>query len=111
MATTFTLDSIREAAEAKYGETVIDLGDGRTATLVNPLRLPKGKREALLMIEKNEDIDQGQALEDAIALCAKGDGDARRLLEAADGDLAILATIFEQYQGATQAGEASASRN
>ena len=114
----FTLDDIRAAAEAKYGSTDIEVG-GRTVRLLNPLRLKKKNRDALMAVQKRLDaedtdaaeLDQEKLLSDAIGLVAETPAQAKALLDAVDGDLAVLAEIFETYGRGTQAGEASASRD
>ncbi|WJN62714.1 tail assembly chaperone [Streptomyces phage phiScoe15] len=104
----FSLDDIRSAAEAKYGSTDITFGDD-VCRLLNPLRLPKEKRAELISIQSKldgEDVDQEQVLADAIKLVAESEKAADKLLAAVGGDLAVLAQIFEHYGKGTQAGEA-----
>ncbi|MEU6572289.1 phage tail assembly protein [Streptomyces sp. NPDC046805] len=110
----FSLDNIRAAAEAKYGSTDIELGDGFVARLLNPLRLPKEKRAELLKIQEKldgDDADQEQVLADAIRLVAENDTAGEKLLDAVGSDLAVLAQIFASYSEGTQVGEASASES
>ncbi|MFJ6893591.1 phage tail assembly protein [Streptomyces hokutonensis] len=110
----FSLDSIRAAAEAKYGSTDIDLGDGFVTRLVNPLRLPKEKRAELLKIQEKmdgDDVDQELVLADAVRLVAENPKAAEKLLDAVGSDLAVLAQIFATYSEGTQVGEASASES
>ncbi|ATI18800.1 tail assembly chaperone [Streptomyces phage Diane] len=110
---TFSLDSIRAAAEAKYGSTDIELGDGFTTRLLNPLRLPKEKRAELLKIQDKLDgsDDQEAVLAEAIHLVAENETAASKLLEAVGSDLALLAQIFATYSEGAQVGEASASES
>lgn len=108
----YSLDDIRAAAERKYGSTDISLGDD-TVRLLNPLRLPKARRDALLALQEemgNDDADQAELLAQAIRTIAESEKAAEKLLEAVDGDLAILAEIFGHYGESTQVGEASASQ-
>ncbi len=108
----FTLDDIRAAAERKYGSTDITFGED-TVRLLNPLRLPKARRDALLALQEemgNDDADQAELLAQAIRTIAESEKAAEKLLEAVDGDLAILAEIFGHYGESTQVGEASASQ-
>lgn len=114
---TVTLDSIREAAEAKYGSTDIDVS-GTTVRLLNPLRLKKAARDQLMAIQRRLDtddevveVDQEALLGEAIRVVAATPAQAKTLLTAIDGDLAVLAEVFETYSKGTQAGEASASRD
>ncbi|MFE0104134.1 phage tail assembly protein [Streptomyces sp. NPDC059009] len=109
----FSLDDIRAAAERKYGSTDITFGED-TVRLLNPLRLSKAKREALAKLQEemgNDDVDQAEALSDAIRTIAESDKAADKLLAVVGGDLAILAEIFGHYGESTQAGEASASQD
>ncbi|GGK13229.1 hypothetical protein GCM10010124_02260 [Pilimelia terevasa] len=112
----YTLDDIRAAAEAKYGSTDINEVDGMTVRLLNPLRLPKKSRTALVDIQKrmddeSVDADQEALLVEAIRLVAQTPKQATALLRAVGDDLAVLAQIFATYAEGTQAGEASASRD
>lgn len=119
MAKKFTLDDIREAAEKKYGSFDIELGDGEVS-LLNPLRLPKAKRDALIALQDQLDsageddeskVDEEALLDDMIGLVAATPGQAKALLKALNGDLAMKVTIFNEYGQSTQAGEASASQD
>lgn len=102
-----TLSDIRNAADAKYAHTEIDLEDGTVVTLVNVLRLSKENRaiisnsgEAL----KAEGADQLEILCDVLRAAARNDGE--KLIKAVDGDLAVAMETFTSYMGGTQAGEA-----
>jgi hypothetical protein len=110
---TVTLDSIRAAAEAKYGSTDIDLGT-RTVKLLNPLRMPKKQRTALVAVQEKlnaDGADQEALLSEALALVAESPVAAKALLAAIGDDLAVLVEVFKHYSEGTQAGEASASRD
>jgi len=110
---TFSLDDIRAAADKKYGSTDIELGDGDVLVLVNPLRLPKEKRNALESIQESaeeEGTDQGDVMRDAIRLVAQRQDMAEKFLAIAGDDLAILAAAFATYTEGAQVGEASASQ-
>ncbi|MEV4642773.1 phage tail assembly protein [Actinoplanes sp. NPDC049548] len=110
----FTLDDIRAAAEAKYGSTDIALDETTTVRLLNPLRLSKENRTALIAVQekmRDDDADQETLLSEAIGLIAESPAKAKKLLSAVGGDLAVLAEIFTAYSEGTQAGEASASRD
>ncbi|MER5632166.1 phage tail assembly protein [Streptomyces nitrosporeus] len=107
----YSLDDIRAAAEARYGSTDIELG-GTVTRLLNPLRLPKAKRDKLASLQDtiNENgADQDELFAHAIRLVAESKSAADSLLKEVGGDLAVLAQIFEIYGQSTQAGEASAS--
>lgn len=121
MATTFTLDMIREATEAKYGSLDIPMEDGSVVSLLNPLRLAKGKRDELMEVqkqlssdEKDEDapeVDQEATFVRIFELVAATEAQAGKLIAALEGDLAAMAVVFEKYGEDTQAGEASASQD
>jgi hypothetical protein len=106
---TYSLDQIREAAEAKYGSTDIDVG-GRKISLLNPLRLPKRKRDKLTEIQAQlsgeAEVDQGALLEEALRCVAATESQARCLLDEVGDDLALLVSVFEKYSEGTQAPEA-----
>lgn len=107
--TTFTLDDIRAAADRNYGAVDFDLGNGRTCRLVNALRLPKAKRDALLKTQdrmKADSADQEKELIKALKLVAEDEAMADELLESFKGDLAMLATVFDFYTKGSEAGEA-----
>lgn len=130
---TFSLDSIREAADAKYGSLDIPLSDkdGDVVRLLNPLRMSEQQRAELQIIqnklndaaEKDEDGDEdAPASEDAIKeqtelinellLCVAENKQAgQKLLDALGGDLAMTMIAFEKYTEGTQLGEASASQS
>lgn len=113
---TVTLDSIRQAADAKYGSYDIDLGEGTILRLLNPLRLSEEKRAELKAVQKlltdsteDEDADQVDLFQQAIVVVADSADKAGRLFEAIGRDLALYAEIFAGYGEGTQVGEASAS--
>lgn len=109
---TFSLDDIRAAAEAKYGDTTIDLGDEKMV-LVNPLRLDKDKRKALTSIQERseeEGADEGDVMREALRLATSTPAAAEKFIGIAGDDLTLLATVFESYTEGVQMGEASASQ-
>lgn len=99
-----TLADIQEAADKKYGPLVIEGIEGGDVTLVNPLRLPKKKRQAMTALD-GSDGDVDDKLVEIVRLAASK-GDADRLLKAVGDDLAALAEIMADYMGAAQVGEA-----
>lgn len=104
----FSLDDIRSAAEAKYGNTDITFGND-TLVMLNPLRLPKEKRTELTKIQESasaDDADQAEVLADAIRLVATNQAVANRFIKAVDGDLTVLSEVFSRYTEKDQAGEA-----
>jgi peptide subunit release factor 1 (eRF1) len=111
----YSLDDIRAAADAKYGHTEITVDANTTVRLINALRLPKEKRQALLSVQdkltSDDDVDQADVFADAIRTVADNAVAAEALIDAIGGDLAILAQVFSTYTEGTSAGEASASAN
>jgi uncharacterized coiled-coil protein SlyX len=116
----YTLDQIRAAAEAKYGNLNITLEDDFVATLLNPLRLSKTKRDELTRLQRSlkaegdedstEDVDQEQVLRDILKVVAENVTAGNKLNKALR-DLTEVAAVFESYSEVTQAGEASASQD
>ncbi|MFI5840546.1 phage tail assembly protein [Catenuloplanes sp. NPDC051500] len=112
MSNAITLDDIRAAAERKYGSTDITIAEGEVVRLLNPLRLPKTRRDELSKLQDKlgeDGADQAALLADAIRLVAESETRARKLLDAVGEDLAVLAQIFEAYSAGTRVGEASPS--
>ena len=110
----YTLDDIRAAADKKYGSLEINMPDGTTVELVNALRLPKEKRAELKRIQDLDTEDESAAeegLKAAIRAIARTSTQAENLLAAVNGDLAVLAIIFDKYNDQTELGEASASQS
>lgn len=108
-----TLDSIRKAADAKYGSYDIVLSDETTTKLLNPLRLSEEKRAELKQIQgelsasvEEEDSDQIALFQKALMCVAETNGQGERLVAEVGRDLALLAEIFNGYSEGTQAGEA-----
>ena len=114
MATVVTLDSIREAAEKKYGSYDIELGGGNVVRLLNPLRLSESARKRLAALEEQEGGDDtdsvAERLHETVRIIAESPEQAAKLIEAVNGDLGVLATIIEQYGDAAEVGEASPSQ-
>jgi hypothetical protein len=109
---TITLDSIREAVEAKYGSYDIEYAEGKTVRLLNAIRIDKSKRAQLMELQsalKEDGADQVQLLADCIRAVADNKTRADELLKAVGNDLAMLIELFSAYSKATQVGEASAS--
>ncbi len=116
-----TLDSIRAAAEAKYGSHDIALSETETVRLLNPLRLSKEKRAELTALQAElsgvdtedaeavADLDQVDIFERMIRCVAENARLGEKLVEVIGGDLAILAEVIGGYSEGTQVGEASAS--
>jgi len=118
MANTVTLDSIRAAANAKYGSYDIAVDESTTVKLRNPLRLSKDERATLRELQERinaepeegqEAEDQGDLMAEAIRLVADHKPSANKMLREIGDDLAVLVQIFEGYIEGAQVGEASAS--
>lgn len=107
----FTLDDFRAAADKKYGSLTIALSDGSEVELLNVIRLPKAKRDALRDIQETstEDLDEDAMLKQTISLVCKSEAQANRLFEQVGDDLAVLASILEAYQEKSDLGNASRS--
>lgn len=107
----FSLDAIREAAEKKFGSTIIKVGEV-AVELLNPVRLKKELRDELTKVQSDldkDDADQQAILSRCIRLVAKTADQAETLLAAIGDDLGLLVSTFEHYAGAQESGEASAS--
>lgn len=112
---TFSLQDIQDAAEAKYGPCIIEGIPGGDVTLVNALRLPKAKRDALVALQAKAN-DETATLDDSlnvlkqiVTIAAKTPAEATRLLKAIGDDQTMLATVIEKYGEASQQGEITPS--
>ena len=108
-----TLDSIRESAEKKYGALEIEMGDGSVVRLLNVLRLPRDVRAKLASVDSESFSEEtlDDELVNMVKSVAEAPEQADRLLRSiatSDGspDMAVLATIIEQYSEGTEVGEA-----
>ncbi len=118
---TITLDSIRESIEKKYAPVVIDLGGGKSCTLVAAMRLSKEDRRKLVGLQDAANKADGDnmtpeqvdglvdLLKDMIGIVASKPAEAKALLAACGDDLAMLQAVIEEYMGGTEPGEASPS--
>lgn len=109
----FTLAALREQSEKKFGTFRIPELD---VELVNALRLSKDARarlkEATEAKEKAEaEQDVQEHLSEVIRIVAKTPGQAEKLLKEIGDDVALLATVVENWSKGTQAGEASPSES
>lgn len=110
---TFTLDNIREAAEAKYGHTDIEIGE-ETVRLRNALQLPKDVRKKLSATQEKlseDEVDQEEVLAEILVLVAESKAKGEALIKAIGGNFAVLLQVFEAYNKGTQLGEASTSQD
>lgn len=110
---TFSLDDIRAAADRKYGHTEIQIDEETTVRLVNALQLSKAERKALVAVQERlskTDEENGEeqedVLKDALRIVASDKKAIEKLLAQIGDNLALLVTVFTQYNEGTQAGEA-----
>lgn len=106
-----TLDSIRDAADKKYGSLEVDLGD-KVVELKNPLRLSKEDRARLSDLKQPEDddadpLDYFGALYEILA----GKAGAKALLEALGEDIPLHMEVVSNLNSETELGEASPSQD
>ncbi|WP_066901059.1 phage tail assembly protein [Mycolicibacterium houstonense] len=125
MSRVFTLDSMREEADKKYGAPVeIGLSDGSTVTLRNILRLSKPTRESIRksldqIQAHNDKPEDDRTTEDAFVLgdavfhileLAAG-ADSKKLLKELDGDVIVGIEVLNAWLEDSQVGEASSSES
>lgn len=122
MSDVFTLDTLREQLEEKYGSFKVGLSDGDVAEFQNAMRLPKAKRVGLMkamkdleVAEDGEELDeeaqleaQEAAVKKVIELAVK-DGKGKKVIKEVGDDLVFLIELINQWQEQTQLGEASNS--
>lgn len=110
------LSDIQTAAEKKYGNLTIDIGD-KAVVLRNPMRLSKAERKELFASFKSEDDDETdredgeEHLDTVLTIVAASKADAKALLAALGDDLPAKAEVVAEYMKSAQVGEASASQN
>lgn len=105
MANTLSLDTIREAAERKYGSVDLDLGDGNTVSLKNPLRMTKEERNRFQDVLSKYDVEDEEEQKDSDPIdlfveafeVAGGPGTAEKLRNVFGEDAALYASLFEAY--------------
>lgn len=111
-----TLDQIRESAERKYGDFVVELGDGVEVRLRSALRLGKAERDSLNVLRKqhaalteNDDVTIDDSLDllcQQICLLAVDKAAAESMLALIGDDPAVLLSVIEAYAEASELGEA-----
>jgi hypothetical protein len=126
MSNVFTLDSMREEIEREFAPCQVELGDGKTVTLRNLLRVPRKNREEIYGLldelsdaQKAEGDDAGLAATEKSAqialrilpLVADSEKLGRQLVESIEEDLALTLRVFSRWMDGTQAGEAEGSPN
>ena len=108
MSNHFTLDALREVANTDYANTEVEV-DGENVVLLNPLQLPKEKREKLAEMQEAMEVegaDQVEVFGNVIRAVAEHDHLGEKLINAVGDNLALLVVIFNSYTKGTQAGEA-----
>lgn len=118
---TFTLDQLKSDVEKNYATLTIEVGKDDKIELRNILRIDKAPRAEIMAqldkldkVQKNEDIGQGEQLEettkiarDIVSRAAGKRGED--LLAVIGDDDALLMEILSKWTEATQAGEAENS--
>lgn len=96
MASTFTLDDIRAAADAKFGGTVV-----AGVELRNFIRLDKAERAELKAYQESKDDDNDDELFDRLStlirILAADKGAAEQLLNSLNRQEDLLVTIIDKY--------------
>lgn len=110
----FTLDDLKSELENKYRPFVYKAAEDKEFTLVSLMRVDKKVRAAVE--ERLKSIDEESATEDDVvaslefalsSVTQNNKGPA--LIKELGHDLPVLMIIMEQWQKATQPGEASSS--
>jgi hypothetical protein len=111
MSNVFNLDSLREEIEKEFAPLQLEIGT-KTVTLSNLMRLPKKKREAVMVLlkelenETDAEIDVEEITVEVLTLVS----DNATLLRAGlKDDLATAMRILTLWMNSTQAGEAESS--
>lgn len=123
MASTFTLDSLRDELDNEFAPCKIALKDGSEVVLRNILRLDQGVRKTVLdglgalQLASSDDDDETKKADEVSTLIEKateilvlvaGTG-GRKLAKELDGDLYLILKVLNIWIGDTQVGEASDS--
>ena len=111
---TVTLDSIRQAADAKYLSFQVDIGAGAPVTLLNILRLADNQRTAVVALmteletltgdDHKDDPDGLNILSDhvfEILRLVTADGRGDDLVSAINGDVIVGMDLVSQWIEAT----------
>lgn len=104
----FTLQDIRDAADQKYGPTVVKLTGG-DVVLQSFLRLSKEKRDEMTNLDAGDGGDVEDKFDRMFHLAAKTEAQAKRLCGALD--LAEKTALVQMWTKGTQLGEAEPSPN
>lgn len=110
-----TLSDIRKAADKKFAPWSLDLEDGKApVVLKNPVRLDKKVRDSVKTLQ--EDLQKpgaelGDVVGQILAKIADTPAQGKRLVDAADGDAAVLLQMLNSWMEGEDVGEASASQD
>jgi hypothetical protein len=120
MSNVFTLDDLNEAIEKKYAPLVFKAGE-QEFTLVSLMRVPKKVRKEVQdrlqelsgSADDDETVDEDQTLATLqfVLSAVTKDNKGKALVRLFGDDLVKYTTLMEQWQKATQPGEASSSPN
>jgi hypothetical protein len=112
MSNVFTLDSLNDELEIKYGS--FEFQAGKQKFVLPPiLRLPKSERDlayAILAnteaVQESQDIDAFQMLLEELLKVLVRDGKGDQLIEVLDHDILKMQILIEKWTEKTQPGEA-----
>ncbi|WP_159702655.1 phage tail assembly protein [Arthrobacter sp. 18067] len=117
--TQVTLTDIQNAADKKYGNYTVFVGDD-TLVFLNPLRLPKEKRERIASLNSAEFYEEGAEGEswdkwdmyaEIFKISAKSKSHFTKLKDAIGDDPAVWEELFDALNTVAELGEASPSEN
>lgn len=101
-----TLASLQLATEAKYGSFDIELSNGQILKLRNPLRMADDERAQFQELASTEGGDPKDQFVTMITLAADDKDLANKFIGLVGDDVALLATVVEQYTDGVKVGEA-----
>jgi hypothetical protein len=125
MGNTWTLESLIEEADEKYGSCSITFGNEKTE-LRNPIRINEKERQRVIEVLKSIQVEKeaaevaekaGEDYESTLdtfaalteILTLVGDTKTPKLLTKVGSDLAVLMALFNKYQVDVGLGEAPTS--
>lgn len=116
MSNGFTLDQLREAADAKFGDFTVELSETSVVRLQSPVRLPQATRvkireyqDFINQFDEAEEQDPEQLLQSIYGLVREVARDKRpvnQLIKELDGDIGAWMVLLEAYGKDSQVGEA-----
>lgn len=122
MSNTFTLSSVKAAAERKYAPVQVDLSDAEDGsdlvTLTPVLRLSKVRRRELEALQKVREDSKSTSLDDLeqflrnyLSVVVDNKAAAKKLLDVVGEDIPFMAELVREYSERTTPGEASSSES